>query len=431
MNEYDSNRIFDLAKKINYQKTESIGEADCYVLNTCHIREKATEKVYHDIGRVKKEFKNKKKPIVVVTGCVAQAEGEVLLKKEKYIDAVIGPQSYHKFNNTLIKLEKNSEKINFTEFDVDDKFDNLNIIKNSDSNISSLITIQEGCDKFCKFCVVPYTRGPEHSRSIKEILEECRVVVGNGAREITLLGQNVNAYNFEGKKLSNLIYEISKINELKRIRYTTSHPVDFSQDLIDIYNQTEKLMPLIHLPVQSGSNNILRKMNRKHTIEQYLNLVDILKKINSSIKFSSDFIIGYPGETDKDFKDTLNLLKKVQFINSYSFIFSPRPGTPAFKMSQIDNNISKKRLLVFQKTAEEIKIKYRKSLFGKKLRVLFENRSGKTNQFFGRDEYSNSVIAESNVNLKGEIKNVKIIKGNHNTLFGEVNSKIGQNNHAA
>ena len=431
MNEYDSNRIFDLAKKINYQKTENIGEADCYVLNTCHIREKATEKVYHDVGRVKKEFKNKKKPIVVVTGCVAQAEGEVLLKKEKYIDAVIGPQSYHKFNNTLIKLEKNSEKINFTEFDVDDKFDNLNIIKNSNSNISSLITIQEGCDKFCKFCVVPYTRGPEHSRSIKEILEECRVVVGNGAREITLLGQNVNAYNFEGKKLSNLIYEISKINELKRIRYTTSHPVDFSQDLIDIYNQTEKLMPLIHLPVQSGSNNILRNMNRKHTIEQYLNLVDILKKINSSIKFSSDFIIGYPGETDKDFKDTLDLLKKVQFINSYSFIFSPRPGTPAFKMSQIDHNISKKRLLIFQKTAEEIKIKYKKSLFGKKLRVLFENRSGKTNQFFGRDEYANSVIAESDVNLKGEIKNVQIINGNHNTLFGEVNSKIGQNNHAA
>ena len=342
MNEYDSNRIFDLAKKINYQKTENIGEADCYVLNTCHIREKATEKVYHDVGRVKKEFKNKKKPIVVVTGCVAQAEGEVLLKKEKYIDAVIGPQSYHKFNNTLIKLEKNSEKINFTEFDVDDKFDNLNIIKNSDSNISAFITIQEGCDKFCKFCVVPYTRGPEYSRSVKEILEECRVVVGNGAREITLLGQNVNAYNFEGKKLSNLIYEISKINELKRIRYTTSHPVDFSQDLINIYNQTEKLMPLIHLPVQSGSNNVLRNMNRKHTIEEYLNLVDILKKINSSIKFSSDFIIGYPGETDKDFKDTINLLKKVQFINSYSFIFSPRPGTPAFKMSQIDHNTSKK-----------------------------------------------------------------------------------------
>ena len=431
MNEYDSNRIFDLAKKINYQKTESIGEADCYVLNTCHIREKATEKVYHDIGRVKKEFKNKKKPIVVVTGCVAQAEGEVLLKKEKYIDAVIGPQSYHKFNNTLIELEKNTEKINFTEFDVVDKFDNLNIIKNSDSNISAFITIQEGCDKFCKFCVVPYTRGPEHSRSVKEILEECRVVVGNGAREITLLGQNVNAYNFEGKKLSNLIYEISKINELKRIRYTTSHPIDFSQDLINIYNQTEKLMPLIHLPVQSGSNKVLRNMNRKHTIEEYLNLVDILKKINSSIKFSSDFIIGYPGETDKDFKDTLNLLKKVQFINSYSFIFSPRPGTPAFKMSQIDYNTSKKRLLIFQKTAEEIKIKYRKSLFGKKLRVLFENRSGKTNQFFGRDEYSNSVIAESNVNLKGEIKNVQIINGNHNTLFGEVNSKIGQNNHAA
>ena len=431
MNEYDSNRILDFTKKINYLPTKNLSETNCYILNTCHIREKATDKVYHEIGRLKKKFRNKSKPIVLIAGCVAQAEGDILLKKEKYIDAVIGPQSYHKFNNTLIKLEKNSEKINFTEFDVDDKFDNLNIIKNSDSNISSFITIQEGCDKFCKFCVVPYTRGPEYSRSVKEILEECKVVVGNGAREITLLGQNVNAYNFEGKKLSNLIYEISKINELKRIRYTTSHPVDFSQDLIDIYNQTEKLMPLIHLPVQSGSNNILRNMNRKHTIEEYLNLVDILKKVNSSIKFSSDFIIGYPGETDKDFKDTLNLLKKVQFINSYSFIFSPRPGTPAFKMSQIDHNISKKRLLIFQKTAEEIKIKYRKSLFDKKLRVLFENALGRTNKFFGRDEYSNSVIAESDVDLKGAIKNVQIIKGNHNTLFGEVNSKIGQTNHAA
>ena len=212
MNEYDSNRIYDIAKKINYKKTDNINETNCYRLNTCHIREKATEKVYHDIGRLKKEFKNKKKPIVVVTGCVAQAEGEVLLKKEKYIDAVIGPQSYHKFNNTLIKLEKNTDKINFTEFDVVDKFDNLNIIKNSDSNISAFITIQEGCDKFCKFCVVPYTRGPEYSRSVKEILEECRVVVGNGARDINLLCQNVIAYNFEGNKLSNLIYDISKIN---------------------------------------------------------------------------------------------------------------------------------------------------------------------------------------------------------------------------
>ena len=420
MNEYDSNRIFDLAKKINYQKTENIGEADCYVLNTCHIREKATEKVYHDVGRVKKEFKNKKKPIVVVTGCVAQAEGEVLLKKEKYIDAVIGPQSYHKFNNTLIKLEKNSEKINFTEFDVDDKFDNLNIIKNSNSNISSLITIQEGCDKFCKFCVVPYTRGPEHSRSIKEILEECRVVVGNGAREITLLGQNVNAYNFEGKKLSNLIYEISKINELKRIRYTTSHPVDFSQDLIDIYNQTEKLMPLIHLPVQSGSNKILKAMNRKHNIKQYLKIFEKLKQINPHIEFSSDFIIGYPGENDQDFKETIDLIKKINFINSYSFIFSPRPGTVAENLKIIDKEISIKRLEIIQKLLSENQIKTNKSLKNHIVDVLVENLTEDKTKAFGRSEHMTPVFFNGKQEDIGKIVKVKINESNRNSLFGEL-----------
>ena len=199
MNEYDSDRIYDVAKNINYKKTNNLSEADCYVLNTCHIREKATEKVYHDIGRVKKEFRNKKKPIIVVTGCVAQAEGDILLKKEKYIDAVIGPQSYHLFNSTLLKLEKESNKINFTEFDVIEKFDNLNRFKNSSSSVSSYLTIQEGCDKFCKFCVVPYTRGAEFSRSVEELLIECKELVENGTSEITLLGQNVNAYNYEGK----------------------------------------------------------------------------------------------------------------------------------------------------------------------------------------------------------------------------------------
>ena len=431
MNEYDSNRIYDFAKKINYFKTENLKEVDCYVLNTCHIREKATEKVYHDIGRIKKKFKNKKKPIVVVTGCVAQAEGEILLDKEKYIDAVIGPQSYHDFNKTILKIEKNSKKINSTNFDVIEKFDNLNLIKNSNNKVSSFLTVQEGCDKFCKFCVVTYTRGAEYSRSIQELYNECKNLVDNGVKEITLLGQNVNAYNFKGKKLSDLIKEISDIKKLERIRYTTSHPVDFSEDLIELYKVSNKLMPLIHLPVQSGSNYILQKMNRNHTVEEYLNLIERLKKINPLVKFSSDFIIGYPGETDRDFNKTLELLKRVEYINSYSFIYSPRPGTPASKMEEVKSDLSKERLIIFQKTAEEIKTKYKKSLFNKKVKVLFENKVKNEDSFFGRDEYQNPVIAKSNENLQGKIKEVNIINGNSNTLFGEEIRKTDRENCAA
>ena len=274
MNEYDSNRIYDLTKKINYLKTENLAEANCYILNTCHIREKATDKVYHDIGRVKKQFRKKTKPIVIVTGCVAQAEGDILLKKEKYIDAVIGPQSFHEINKIILDLEKKQRPVNFTEFDVIEKFDSLNSLKNSCNKISSFLTIQEGCDKFCKFCVVPYTRGSEYSRSFKELTEETKQLVTNGAKEITLLGQNVNAYNFEGKKLSDLIFEISKIKELKRIRYTTSHPKDMTNDLIKCHGISKKLAPFLHLPVQSGSSKILKNMNRKHTLEYYLKLVD-------------------------------------------------------------------------------------------------------------------------------------------------------------
>ena len=431
MNEYDSNRIYDLVKKINYEKTENPNEASCYVMNTCHIREKATDKVYHDVGRIKKRFRNKKKPILLVTGCVAQAEGEILLQSEKYIDAVIGPQSYHKINEIIVNIENGLKKINVTEFDVVSKFDNLNVIKNSESNVSSFLTIQEGCDKFCKFCVVPYTRGAEYSRSSVEIVNECKNLVLNGAREITLLGQNVNSYNFEEKKLSNLIDSLSDISNLKRIRYTTSHPIDFTDDLIEIYSKTKKIMPLIHLPVQSGSNKILKNMNRKHTVEEYLLLIEKLKKVNPNVKFSSDFIIGYPGENEKDFEDTLNLLKEVKYINSYSFIFSPRPGTPASKEEVIKKEITKERLIVFQKAAEKIKLTYRKSLFNQTSKVLFENRSKNKNEFFGRDEFQNSIIVKSEENLRGKIKDVKIFGGNQNTLFGEIVQSIDSKEFAA
>jgi len=431
MNEYDSNRIYDLTKKINYLKTENLAEANCYVLNTCHIREKATDKVYHDIGRVKKQFRKKTKPLVIVTGCVAQAEGDILLRKEKYIDAVIGPQSFHEINKIILGLEKKQKSINFTEFDVIEKFDSLNSLKNSCNKISSFLTIQEGCDKFCKFCVVPYTRGSEYSRSFKELIDEAKQLVRNGAKEITLLGQNVNAYNFEGKKLSDLIFEISKIKELKRIRYTTSHPKDFTQDLINAHQECEKLMPLIHLPVQSGSNKILEAMSRKHTIEEYLIIIEKLKKINSNIKFSSDFIIGYPGENFEDYKQTEKLIKNVKYINSYSFIFSARPGTPAFKLKKVNQSEAKERLISFQSIAEQIKTKYRKTLIGRISNVLFENKTKEGNKYFGRDEYLNPVIVKSNESLVGKIKKIKIVSGNHNTLYGEALSNLNQNNYAA
>ena len=420
MNEYDSNRILDLTKKINYVLTKNIAEANCYILNTCHIREKATDKVYHDIGRVKKEFRNKQKPIVLIAGCVAQAEGDLLLKKENYIDAVIGPQSYHKINDMILNLEKKSKPINLTEFDVVEKFDSLKSIKNSDNKISSFLTIQEGCDKFCHFCVVPYTRGPEYSRPFKQILDEAKNLADNGAQEIILLGQNVNAYSNEEYRLSNLILEIEKFSEIKRIRYTTSHPRDMSDELIEVYKNSKKLMPLVHLPVQSGSNKILDLMNRKHSISDYYKIYDKLKEINSNIEFSSDFIIGYPGEEEKDFQDTLQLIKRIKFINSYSFIFSPRPGTVAADLKLIDKKISIERLEVIQNLLFENQTNMNKSLENKTINVLVENLTDDKAQVFGRSEYMTSVIFNGKKEDIGKIMSVKINKSNRSTLFGEL-----------
>ena len=431
MNEYDSNRILDLTKKINYTSTNNIKEADCYVLNTCHIREKATDKVYHDIGRVKKEFRNKKKPIVLITGCVAQAEGDILLEREKYIDAIVGPQSYHEINKIILSINNKDKKINLTEFEAIEKFDELKLIKNSNNKISSFLTIQEGCDKFCKFCVVPYTRGPEYSRPLSEIISEAKQLVYNGSREIILLGQNVNAYNFKNKRLSDLLYLLSEIKNLQRIRYTTSHPKDFTLDLIEAHGKCAKLMPLLHLPVQSGSTKILKIMNRNHSIKQYLEIINRLKEKNSSIKFSSDFIIAYPGETKDDFEKTISLVKEVGFINSYSFIFSPRPGTPAGNLQEVDTKIAKERLFIFQHIADEIKKNYRKKLINSNAKVLFENKMKNENKFFGRDEYFNSVIVNSREDLTGKIRNVKINQCNQNTLFGEVITDTQHKEHAA
>ncbi len=423
MNEYDSQRICTLAKKAGYNKTESIKDVDCYVLNTCHIREKATEKVYHDIGRLKKNYKNKKKPLVLVTGCVAQAENNEMLKREPYIDAVVGPQSYHNLPKILIRLNERKVKLNFTDFEVVEKFDVLNKIKNPNTKVSSFITIQEGCDKFCNFCVVPYTRGPEYSRSLKEITKEAENLILNGTKEITLLGQNVNAYSFKQKektlKLSDLITSLDKIKELKRIRYTTSHPKDMTDDLINCHQNVKKLMPFLHLPVQSGSNKILKSMNRKHSREEYLSIIRNLKKMKPNIKFSSDFIVGYPGETEKDFYDTISLIKEVNFINSFSFIYNPRPGTPASRVKGIDRKTQMKRLTELQNLLGNIQTKTNKNLVGKLSDVLVENRMKNQSKYFGRNENLTPVII-SNVSEKdvGKIVSVKIKDSNRTTLFG-------------
>ena len=419
MNEYDSNRIYDSVQKIGYEKTHNYEEANCYLLNTCHIRDKAKEKVYHEIGRVKKKFRFKKKPLVIIVGCVAQAEHQEMLKREPYIDLILGPQAYHKINDMIINYKNKRKKQEETEFDAISKFRFLHNIKNQNKKTSSFLTIQEGCDKFCHFCVVPYTRGPEYSRPFNHIINEAKQLVDNGSKEIILLGQNVNAYSYEEFRLSNLILEIEKLSGLERIRYTTSHPKDMTNDLIDVYKNSKKLMPLVHLPVQSGSDKVLGLMNRKHTIKTYLKIFYKLKKINSSIQFSSDFIVAYPGEDHKDFEDTIKLINEIKFINSFSFIFSPRPGTVASSLTMIDKKISLDRLEIIQQKLFNNQIMMNKSLEGSIIDVLVENRTDDKSKLFGRSEYMTSVLFDGSDDFIGKIVRVKIKNSNQNTLFGE------------
>ena len=422
MNEYDSNRIFDLVSSIGFNKTNIKKEADCYLLNTCHIRDKSTEKVYDEIGRVKKDFRNLKKPLVIVTGCVAQAESNEMISREPYIDMVVGPQSYHKIRDLILNYERKKEKVNETEFDVIKKFDDLQKFSNSQNKISSYLTIQEGCDKFCHFCVVPYTRGPEYSRPYNQIINEANNLVDNGVREIILLGQNVNAYNFaennKNYKLSSLIQELNKIKNLQRIRYITSHPKDMTEDLINCYKNCEKLNPFLHLPIQSGSDRILKLMNRKHDSKYYLSIFKKLQDINKEIKISSDFIVGYPGETDKDFDDTMQLIEKVRFINSYSFIFSPRPGTPAAEKELNNMEESKKRLKKLQNLLDNLQLENNESYLKKDCEVLVENKLNNQEEYFGRNKYMTPVIFKSDDCKVGDLKNIKIISFNKKNLFG-------------
>ena len=423
MNEYDSNRIADLMSSADYKKVDTIELADYFIFNTCHIREKATQKVYSDIGKFKKILKDKKtKTTFVLAGCVAQAESAMVFEKSNFVDIVVGPQAYHKLPQLIKDHEGSQSNIFNTDLDVSEKFDSLERYKNLSSKVSSFITIQEGCDKFCKFCVVPYTRGPEFSRSPEQLLREISTLVNNGTKEITLLGQNVSGYKHEDINLAKLIKKISSIQELKRIRFTTSHPKDFDEELINIFRDEEKLMPQLHLPVQSGSNKILALMNRNHTREFYLELLEKFRNVRKDIEFSSDFIIGYPGETDKDFEETLSLVDTVKFSNSYSFIYSQRPGTPAVDYQQIPKEIAQSRLEVLQNKLIDLQIKFNESKINTKTKVLLENITKKGDQFFGRNEHMQAVFVEGTNYIPGTMTDVMVQSCNRNNLFGATNN---------
>ena len=406
MNVYDSDRMRDLFLNKGYKITNDITKANLTILNTCHIREKAVEKVYSDIGRVKK-IKNNQDMKLVVAGCVAQAEGIEIKKRSPIVDFVVGPQSYHKLPQMI---ENESHSIN-SEFLQNEKFKNL--IYDSSKSSSEFLSIQEGCDKFCSFCVVPYTRGPEFSRPVEDIVKETKKYSQKGIKEIILLGQNVNAYhgtNQEGKTkdLSYLINKISEIDEIKRIRYMTSHPLDMRDSLITTHAENKKLMPFLHLPIQSGSDPILKKMNRKHTVSEYLTIVDKIRSKRSDIALSSDFIVGFPDETDSDFENTMKFIEKVNFVIAYSFIYSPRPGTPAQYKDNVDLNVKKARLSALQSLLTEQQAQYNQSFLNKNVEVLFEKKGRYENQFVGRTIYNQSTFANSNQNLINKIIKVNI-----------------------
>ncbi len=407
MNIYDSNRIKDLFLDKGYKLTQDISKANLTVLNTCHIREKAVEKVYSDIGRIKK-IKDKKEDLkLVVAGCVAQAEGEEIKKRAPIVDFIVGPQSYHKLTGMV---EDSNTSIN-SDFLQNEKFKNL--IFNSSKLSSEFLSIQEGCDKFCSFCVVPYTRGPEFSRPVEDIIYETKKYLNNGIKEIILLGQNVNAYhgkasNGKSQDLSYLINKLSEIDELKRIRYMTSHPIDMTDSLINTHADNPKLMPFLHLPIQSGSDKILKKMNRKHTVYDYLKIVEKIRSVRPDIALSSDFIVGYPDENDEDFEKTMKFVEDVKFVIAYSFIYSPRPGTPAQYKDNVDIKLKKARLSALQSLLTEQQLNYNKSFINKKMEVLFEKTGRYTNQYVGRTIYNQSTFINSSKKILNKILDVKI-----------------------
>jgi len=422
MNVYDSARMAELLAPIGYGPTQVAEDADMVILNTCHIREKAAEKVYSELGRLKK-IKDERPMTIAVAGCTAQAEGEEIIARAPQVDIVVGPQSYHRLPEMIAKIARQGGHALETAFPALEKFDALPREIATDG-VTAFLTIQEGCDKFCTFCVVPYTRGSEYSRPVAAIEDEARRMVARGVREITLLGQNVNAFNGEGPdgkpwSLARLCDRLSRIGGLARIRYTTSHPRDMSDDLIAAHGALEALMPYLHLPVQSGSDKILDAMNRQHTADHYRDLVRRIRRARPDLALSSDFIVGFPGESDADFEATLQLVRDVTFASAFSFKYSPRPGTPAAAArKQIPDDVKDARLQALNTLLLEQQDRFKQSLAGRMLDVLFEKPGRHTGQAIGRSPYLHSVHVEDAAHLIGEIRSVRVDGVFPNSLKG-------------
>jgi tRNA-2-methylthio-N6-dimethylallyladenosine synthase len=423
MNVYDTVRMHDVLTPLGYTASDTYVDADMVILNTCHIREKADDKVYSDLGRIRAEKEKKKsrgeKMLVAVGGCVGQAEGAEIIKRAHYVDMVFGPQSYHQLPEMVTRAIRDGGGVVELDFASVHKFDQLPEVSDS-QGVSAFLSVQEGCDKFCHFCVVPYTRGAEYSRPFKDIMVEAKKLVDGGAKEITLLGQNVNAYH-GSTSLAGLIDALAQINGLERIRYMTSHPRDMSDDLIAIHGSEKKLMPFLHLPVQSGSNEILKKMNRKHERDLYFEIIEKLRKSCPDIALSSDFIVGFPAETDENFEDTMDLIRRIGYASVYSFKYSPRPGTPAaISEEQVEELVKQERLARLQALVHEQQTAFNQSFVGKTIKVLFDRDGKFDGQLLGKGEHLQSAYVKGDASLRGTIADVKITAGFLNSVTGEV-----------
>ncbi|MFJ6025432.1 tRNA (N6-isopentenyl adenosine(37)-C2)-methylthiotransferase MiaB [Brevundimonas sp. NPDC092305] len=430
MNVYDSERMADVLRPLGYASTDTPEDADFVILNTCHIREKAAEKVYSELGKLRQMKEAREGGMTIaVAGCVAQAEGEEIMKRQPAVDLVVGPQAYHQLPELLTRTARaRGERIG-ADFAPDDKFDALPKARGVDG-VTAFLTVQEGCDKFCTFCVVPYTRGAEWSRPVAAVLEEARQLADKGVREVTLLGQNVNAYDGEGPdgqpaSLAKLAEALADIPGIDRIRYTTSHPNDFTDELIAAHRDLPQLMPYLHLPVQSGSDRILRLMNRKHGRQKYFDLIDRIRDARPDMALSGDFIVGFPGETDRDFEDTMDLVRRVNYASAFSFMYSPRPGTPAATMgAQVPDVIARERLHALQALLTEQQIAFNRSQAGRVLPVLFERKGRHGAQAIGRSPFLQSVHVDDADHLIGQIVPVEIERGQQNSLAGRLQTKV-------
>ena len=429
MNVYDSERMSESLAKAGYAATDSAEDADLVVLNTCHIREKAAEKVYSEVGRMRQLREQRGKGLTIaVTGCVAQAEGAEIQRRAPAVDLVVGPQSYHRLPELVARAEQGETALVETDFPVESKFDRLPEERSAATGAAAFLTVQEGCDKFCSFCVVPYTRGAEESRPVDSVLAEAERLAGQGVREITLLGQNVNAYHGVAPNgaagswnLAQLLRALGEISGLERLRFTTSHPKDMDDDLFAAFAENPKLMPYLHLPVQSGSDPILKAMNRSHTAAEYLEIIERLRSIRPDMAISGDFIVGFPGESDADFADTLKIVTAVNYAQAYSFKYSPRPGTPAAGVEfHVPEAVKSQRLEALQQLLNEQQLAFNQSCVGRRLSLLLERPGKEDGQLIGRSPYMQSVHVMAPQHRIGQIVDVDITAAGPNSLKGEI-----------